>query len=111
MKQAKIQERLIHSTSQTIEKTSKRISDITVVVADEQTKVWQIIDKGNRDDIQQNYYLKCFIDDEIKSVQECHNKMDNIISEMNRFHSLTNFSSMTYTLNDLFDFIKQNSKK
>ena len=39
MRQAKIQERLIHSTSQTIEKTSKRICDISVVVADEQTKL------------------------------------------------------------------------
>ena len=111
MKQAKIQERLIHSTSQTIEKTSKRICDISVVVADEQTKLWQIVDKSNRDNIQQNYYFKSFIDDEMKTMQECHGKMDNIISEMNRFHSLPNFSSMTYTLNDLFDFIKLNTKK
>ena len=111
MKQAKIQQRLIETTSETVEKTTKRICDITAVVCDEQSKMWQTIDKSNRDQIQLNYYLKNIITDEIKQVNECQQRMENITANMTKYRTITSFSSMTYTINDLFDFIKANSKK
>ncbi|BFU24878.1 hypothetical protein EHI8A_053610 [Entamoeba histolytica HM-1:IMSS-B] len=111
MKQATIEERLINTTSDTIEKTTKRICDITAVVADEQTKLWQIVDKANRVQIQQNYYLKSVIDDENQSVIDCQHKMEDIITDMAKYRTITSFTTMTYTLNDLFDFIKSNYKR
>ncbi|ELP93305.1 hypothetical protein EIN_056900 [Entamoeba invadens IP1] len=105
MKQAVIQDRLISSTSETIEKTSKKFCDMTSVVADEQAKLWQIVDKANRVQIQQNFYLKSVISDENQSLINCQHKMEDVVTDMAKYKTITSFTTMSYSLNDLFTFI------
>ena len=54
MAQAAIQNRLFDSSARITGQTSKRCCDLLVVVGDEQTKAWQIVDRSNRSQIRQN---------------------------------------------------------
>ncbi|KAL7718351.1 Uncharacterized protein QTN25_004279 [Entamoeba marina] len=111
MNPARIEERLFTSSNEITEKASKRICDLVAVVGDEQSKHWQSVDNANRAQIKQNYYLKSVINDENKSVISCQHKMEDIITDMAKYRTITSFTTMTYTVNDLLEFLQTKKMK
>ena len=58
MSQTVIQQRLYNQSGEAIKKLSNKICNLTVVVADEQSKTWQSVDQANRNQIKQNFIIE-----------------------------------------------------